>query len=193
MNAAVDELRDSERAKYERVWLQPEYRHANHGLGLWLCDRDLFPSSFASALDIGCGDGRLWRTWYEAGIDAHAVDHALNAPDIWLARSERFSLRCLWEMRFDRRFDLGVCADVMEHIPPSKVDDVLARIAEACDFVVFKIANYPSSFGDGALHLTLHNADWWLAKLQQHGTAAEHPERARAGVAEYVFTLKVKR
>lgn len=189
----LDQLAIDERAKYERVWMLPEYRLANHGLGLWLCDRDLFPANFASALDIGCGNGRLWRAWYESGIDAHAVDHALAAPDTWLAASVRFTRQCLWTMHFDRIFDVGVCADVMEHIPPEKVARVLARIAEACDFVVFKIANYPSAFGDAALHLTLQDADWWLAKLQQYGTAAEHPERARAGVAEYVFTLQVQR
>jgi 2-polyprenyl-3-methyl-5-hydroxy-6-metoxy-1,4-benzoquinol methylase len=165
------DLLDEERAKYEKVWALADYRRANHGLRLWQQHRDIFPASPHSALDIGCGNGRLFAQWNREGIDGHGVDFAANAPDAAHPNADKFSLQCLWTMELDRIFDLGCCTDVMEHIPPTEVDAVLTRIARHCRIVIFKIANYLSQYGDGKLHLTLHTADWWLAKLSEYGTA----------------------
>jgi SAM-dependent methyltransferase len=183
-------LRREELAKYIDVWSNPDYRVANQGLQLWNAFRSLFGYP-ASALDIGCGNGRLFKAWNAEGIEGHGVDFAPNALDVDHPNRDRFTLQCLWDMRFDRTFELGLCADVMEHIPPSKVDAVLACIAKACDLVVFEIANYPSVYGD--LHLSLHDADWWLAKLNEYGEAAYLPDVKRNGVREYVLTLKPRR
>ncbi len=180
----VDALEQSERAKYETVWNQPSYRTANQGLGLWQRARAIFGTP-TSALDIGCGNGRLMAAMLAEGIDAHGVDFAPNAPDA--GNAARVTNACLWDMQFDRRFELGVCADVMEHIPPERVDAVLQRIVDCCDVTVFEIANYPSIYGD--LHLTLQDADWWQAKLGEFGRAEFLPDASRKGVREYVFRL----
>ena len=46
---------------------------------------------------------------------------------------------CLWD--FCLKADIGFCVDVMEHIPPEKVGDVLDRIKDAVGRVFFQI-NY---------------------------------------------------
>lgn len=175
-----------ERAKYEHVWDIPSYRTRHHGLDMWRNHRELFPRQIESALDIGCGSGRLFKQWRAEGIEGFGVDFADNALDTDSNR-EHFFNACLWNMELGRQFDLGVCTDVMEHIPMINVDDVLQRIAMHCDTTIFKIANYPSVFGD--LHLTCKPADWWFERLSQFGRARQIP--FKTAHVEYVFQLDV--
>lgn len=165
-----------EQEKYERCWAMPEYRHACHALTLWEGRRDLFPASFASALDIGCGAGRLFTLWNEAGIDAWAFDIAPNCldPDVAAKWGHKLVVGTLWEMDWaGRRFDLGICTDVAEHWPPEHVQECLRRIGLCCDEVLFKVAHSPNQLGGEVLHLTLRPASWWIARMDALGGQAE--------------------
>ncbi len=157
---------NSERAKYDRVWRYPEYRLACHSLRLWKERQDLFPSGFSSALDIGCGLGLLIDEWNSAGIDAWGVDISRNCVD-----HSKVKYACLWEMSWPRRFEFGICTDVMEHIPICYVLDTLQRIAGCCDEILFKIAHEPNELDGKVLHLTLHPAGWWVDRMNEVGQA----------------------
>lgn len=179
---------DFERAKYQRVWAEPWYRVKAHGLMLWEHYRDIFPEHVGSAVDLGCGTGRLFAQWNAEGIDGHGVDFAGNAVDENIMRDygEKFHLECLWQMELHRKFDLGVCADVMEHIPEVHVADALKCIGRHCDVVVFKIANFPSYWRDDNLHPTQRPGDWWQAKLNEAGRVTELLSHSTAR-EEYLF------
>ena len=160
----------SEQAKYYAVWKAPEYRIRSHSLELWESHRHLFPKHFESALDIGCGLGRLMREWDKQGIDAWGVDIASNCLE---AKQEKFIEANLWEMDLGRRFDLGICTDVMEHIPPEYVKEVLKRILAHCDTTIFSIANCPSHWNGYDLHLTMQPLDWWVETFESVGPTPE--------------------
>ncbi len=164
----MDAVAEAERAKYEHVWQRPEYRVKAHGLDLWQNRREIFPEHIESAVDLGCGHGRLFAQWCEEGIDAEAVDFAEAAldPTIRAKWGDRFTLGCLWSLDLDRVFDLGVCADVMEHIPEEKVGKVLRRIGVYCRTAVFLIANHPSKSLGFDLHPTMRPDWWWAEKLR---------------------------
>ena len=171
-----DRVMLNERAKYDDVWQTEAYRVKAHGLAMWCDHREWFPETVYTALDLGCGHGRLFAHWNEAdGIDGHGVDfseHALDG-DIAAAWGHKFHLHCLWDFWLGRRFDLGVCADVMEHIPEDRVAPTLERIGLHCREVVFKIANHPSHYLGHDLHPTRREADWWEAQIEQAGGAVE--------------------
>jgi len=160
-----------EQAKYDAVWLLPEYRGKCHSLELFHNHQDLFPPQYKSILDIGCGRGRLIKVLSRLGLDTHGVDFSKNCldPDITENYPHRFHNQCLWEMDLNRVFDLGLCIDVMEHIPETKVMDVLHQIQIHCSIVIFRIANYPSNSLGHELHLTLKPAAWWLAHIAANG------------------------
>lgn len=178
------DLAAREREKYTEVWKDPDYRVRCHGLDLWSQERDLYGDKPASAIDFGCGTGRLVAQWQREGIDAIGVDIAATAPDPGLS----IVLANLWELELPRRYELGNCTDVMEHIPPVHVDAVLERIAAACERCVFKIANYPSMHGDGMLHLTMQPRGWWAERLSRLGSVCIPPYDSH-GVEEYIFQV----
>ncbi len=166
---------DIERAKYERVWALPEYRQVCHSLKLWEEHREWFPAEFALAVDLGCGLGLLFGLWNDQGIDAWGVDLAGNSLDPGVHKyGHKVIHASLWEITLPRCFDLGVCTDVMEHIPPDYVVITLESIARLCSEVLFKVAHGPTNdLGGSPLHLTLQPVDWWINQMKNIGGEAE--------------------
>ena len=164
-------IEETERAKYERVWQKDAYRQVCHSKVLWDEHRDCFPDEFDSVMDIGCGLGLMIAEWNELGKSAQGVDIA--APyclDDGVAKKYGSLVlnAAIWEMfiPYGRRLDVGVCADVMEHIPRDKVEDSLHHIAGCCKHVVFKIDHAQNSFIGETLHLTLEPVEWWLLQMR---------------------------
>ena len=105
----------------------------------------------ATVLDYGCGKGKLkealggpeWMREYDPAIDGKDA-----APE---------------------KADMVVCTDVLEHIEPEFLDNVLddiAKLAERAVFLVISIQPAEKVLADGRnAHLSLHDADWWRRKL----------------------------
>lgn len=68
--------------------------------------------------------------------------------------------------------DIVVCTDVMEHVEEPFVEQVIYDIARLANKAVFfQIATSPAkkTLPDGRnAHITLHDLNWWLAKLMNH-------------------------
>lgn len=181
----------SETAKYTRIWQVPAYRRKCHSLDLWRQRRDLFPATFASGIDLGCGLGRLVPEWLNTGIDAYGVDlvpaQSLE-PEIYAAYRERVFEATLWNFDPVRTFDVGVCTDVMEHLPEQHVPAALRGMATYCTHVVFKIANFQSRSLGEELHLTRHDAAWWEQQLRDAMGGTVRRVSYRTHKQEYVLT-----
>jgi len=67
-----------------------------------------------------------------------------------------------------------ICVDVLEHIEPDKLDNVLDHIASKTNKIFyFKVCLLPSfnSFEDGTnLHLIVEPKEFWLEKLSKYFT-----------------------
>lgn len=167
---AMDNLAKIEAAKYQRIWERPEYRRVSPGMmeverAQTICEFQ--PGQ--SLIDFGSGPARATKWFQDRGMDVLAIDFADNAreTDVPYIRA------CLWDLPDTvPTVDHGYCCDVMEHIPPMKVDAVLREIAgHVRNGCYFRIATRPDRMGKligMPLHLTVMNGDWWRVKLSEH-------------------------
>ena len=191
MTGDVSSLSDAERAKYREVWSDSRYRRACHSLDLWEHHRGFFPDyPISSAIDIGCGLGLLVNAWRRQGIQGWGLDLVEEAldPDILSRYRAYLIFASLWEWHPVQQWDLGVCSDVMEHIPEEMVSESLRRIYQACRITVFKIAHKDSCFLGHQLHLTQRPYAWWLAQMLAVGGEARYKGTvARSGEMDSVI------
>ena len=80
----------------------------------------LQPLAFTSVLDVGCGQGALLTDLQAAfpHIQAHGTDVSTSAVNLAQARVSggRFWVLDATQEHLDKKFDLVVCSDVLEHI-----------------------------------------------------------------------------
>ena len=112
----------------------------------------------ASVLDYGCGKGTLGRTLRDAGLDARDYD-----PAVW-----QFSA-------LPASADLVVSVDVMEHIEPDRLGEVLDHVASLTRKILFvAISTRPAKrwLSDGRnSHLIVEAGSWWRPKFEARGFA----------------------
>lgn len=142
-------------------------------------------------IDFGCGRGTLARIFslYTG------VDFASNAFPKRHGAEQSFveaNLDKLPDTIGSQRFDLGVCADVMEHIKPEEVDHTLISIMFTnCNRLLFAICCRESNWQDekGQLHLTVERPEWWHKKLNQIGEARWRVTASKVFGATVYFEL----
>lgn len=102
-------------------------------------------------LDYGCGKGTM-------------ADH-LDNVSLYDPCMPEFSRRP------EGTFDLVACCDVLEHVEPEYLDNVLDDIKQFADKAVFLvISTRPAgkTLPDGRnAHLIVEGIDWWRARLAQ--------------------------
>lgn len=169
----MDSVSIRELKKYQAMWSMPEYRKICHGLDFFIGHRHEM-GRFKSVLDIGCGTGRLLRYMVEKGYDAEGVDFAFNCLDEEVKKCDiypaiKFHEASIWEMNLERKFEVGICADVMEHIPEERINKTLANIHKHCSRTYYVIANYESKYLGHLLHVTRKPKEWWKEVLEGFG------------------------
>lgn len=167
----MKELAERERQKYERMWNVSAYRNYAPGEKLaHTAFSEMAMKPGDKLIDFGCGTGRPAMEFQRLGASVLGVDHATNCLD--QGSNITFLQCCLWDMPPNLLTDYGYCTDVMEHIPPEKVDAVLSEIKRIVrNKVFFQIATFPDGMGKRigeTLHLTVQHPDWWKAKLSEH-------------------------
>ncbi len=167
-------LEDREADKYREMWSHSEYRVLAPSLdhvGPAIVELGLRAGD--TLVDFGCGTARATKEFEDAGLTVLGIDIAPNA----LERNIYFVEASLWQetiVPVCRAFDAhwGFCVDVMEHIPPEKVDAVLSNIAKSVSrgayFCVDYVRDEMGILIGQPLHLTVRSPAWWLAKMQEH-------------------------
>ena len=119
-------------------------------------------------LDVGCGEG-VWRAPLRSlrpgmplpGLDAseYAVARYGRSRNIGLARFGQ-----LEHLRFDHRFDLIVCTDVLHYLKPAEIRAGLSGISDMLEGVAF-LEVFTSKDGvDGDLEGFRSRAPSWYLK-----------------------------
>lgn len=155
----------SEKEKYTILWGRPEGYGNNYDIPKgkevinFIVD-ELYLVGDESILDIGGGDGRLKKFF-----EGHAYTSLDIAPN---AGADIVADITGWKN--PGAYDIGMCCDVMEHIPPESVTNAINNIAQTCDRAAFMISTRPDRFGAKigmTLHLTVRPPRWWSKELHR--------------------------
>ena len=175
-------LEQREADKYRLMWEQPSYRDWAPGVDhVWGAVEKLGIRPNDSLMDFGCGTGRSVRKFLNFGVKAAGTDFAPNA----LEEDVPFTLCALWDIHHLAPIaDWAFCTDVMEHIPPERVDIVLQNISRTIGLrgAYFAIDSVPDRQGliiGQPLHMTVRPPAWWAEQLSKHFA---HVEQYEGGV-----------
>lgn len=125
---------------------------------------------FKSVLDVGCGIGTWLSVFKETsgidilGLDGDYVDRQLLKKNISLEYFRSQDLRASFSL--DKKFDLALCLEVAEHLPPSSADDLVDSLCRHSDQIVFSAA-VPDQGGQN--HLNEQWPSYWIEKFKKHG------------------------
>lgn len=116
-----------------------------------------------SILDYGCGQGSLKRALQPcvpSGVRIDEYDPAIPGKE-----------------RLPSFADLVVCTDVLEHIEPDRLDDVLEHLrllARKALLLVINLRPASKVLADGRnAHLIIESASWWRARVVAAGFALQ--------------------
>lgn len=201
----ADELALAERRKYMAMWERPEYHRYSPG-------KAHAPEAMArlgmkpgeTLYDLGCGAGAAIPLFVAHGLLVRGVDIAMSPALAAYAlettkhlpkhRRPVMTGACLWTLPLDwPRRDWVFCVDVLEHVPPAKVDAVLMHIHRLAGKAAYlSIHCHPDGCGaliGETLHLTVERPEWWLAKLG----GLFDVERIPAPASELTAIVRAKR
>lgn len=127
----------------------------------------------ASILDYGCGQS-IFLDCLDLGYAAelHRYDPAIPA----YARLP------------DKKVDLLVNIDVLEHIEEASLDAVLEEMRAACSDAIIVVDTSPAkhTLPDGRnAHVSLHPCSWWQERLSRHFGHLERVRTARRSRAAF--------
>jgi SAM-dependent methyltransferase len=134
-----------------------------------------------TVLDVGCGEA-AWRAPLRAlrpGIAYLGLDPSAYAVRRFgRSRGVRAgSLHELVALRFERPFDLVVCADVLHYVPASEVSRGLEALAALCGGVACLEVMTREDDPEGDLRGFLRRpADWYRRRFARAGFAACGPQ-----------------
>ena len=131
-----------------------------------------------SALDVGCGVGAWLSVLQERGVaDVLGFDGAWVDEKLLKIPADQFRRADLsGPLSLERRFDLAICLEVAEHLPPDRADGFVAELAGAADFVLFSAA---IPFQGGYGHVNEQWQSYWAARFARRGFAVRDWVRPR--------------
>jgi len=135
-----------------------------------------FAPDYRSCLELGCYDARSiqhlpHRPQRYLGLDADWGDGIALARNRWSGEAGFEFRRCTRaeEMALaGERFDLGICLETLEHIPPERVESYLVVLADAVDWLFVSVPNEK-----GPVFAAKHLAKLAVVGDPEHYTLAE--------------------
>lgn len=162
----MDQATIYEQTKFRRMFTFRQYKEHSPGI-------DVAPEAFLelrlrrgdSIIDYGCGIGDAVRYFRDRNLFARGVDLLDLFPAAIIAP--------LWDLPDSLEpSDFAFCVNVLECLPPDKLDAALSSIAQrTIKAGFFQISTVPDTLGrliGKKLHQVVQPMGWWQHKLLQH-------------------------
>ncbi|MGI8608623.1 MAG: class I SAM-dependent methyltransferase [Candidatus Dormibacteria bacterium] len=120
----------------------------------------------ATALDLGCAMGLLVEALRDRGVEAFGVDISEYAINNAREDIRPFVRQASGTDPLDRRYDVIICIEVLEHLSPNDAARTVENICAHTDDVIF--SSTPDDFRE-ATHLNVRRPDYWAGLFAQYG------------------------
>jgi SAM-dependent methyltransferase len=119
-----------------------------------------------TVLDVGCAFGFLVEALRDRGVDAFGLDLSPYAIGQVHDSVKEYCWVASILDPLPERYDLIVCHEMLEHLPPGDANAAIARMCGATDEVLF--SSTPDGY-DEDTHLNVQPVDYWASLFAQHG------------------------
>lgn len=119
-----------------------------------------------TVLDAGCAMGFLVEALRERGVEAWGVDISPYAISQVHPSVRDFCRIGSITEPFERRYDLIVCIEVLEHMPPDEGMRAITNLCAHSDDILF--SSSPDDFRE-ATHLNVQPPEYWAEHFARHG------------------------
>jgi hypothetical protein len=119
-----------------------------------------------TVVDAGCAIGMLVEALRERGVDAHGIDISSYAIEAVPAPLKQFCRQGSIAEPLERRVDLVVCIEVLEHMPSAEADRAIANFAAHTDDVLF--SSTPFDYREPT-HINVRMPEDWAEAFARHG------------------------
>lgn len=165
--------------RYRRLNAELHERHENYGTSgqrsVATVQKLIAEHDCKTLLDYGCGKQTLTKSL--TAVQCYLYDPAIEG------------------LEFPRVADIVTCTDVMEHVEPELVDDVLEHLFSFCKKVAYFVIcgeKCTRKMADGTnAHRTIESKEWWADKLIKYGDLYSM-KATREDVEEFAFLVKVR-
>lgn len=165
---AASNLADLYDAHYYRTYRGAPYERSDLWLTLFgaVADGIVREINPATALDVGCAIGLLVAALRERGVEAYGLDLSPYAVE---QVQEDVKAHCWAGSVLDaptRRYDLVICHEVLEHLPPEDAHRAVGNLCQMADDILF--SSSPDDFAEDT-HLNVRPPEYWAGLFAQHG------------------------
>ena len=119
-------------------------------------------------LDVGCGRGEYLREVISMGNDAFGVELSEVCSKKYLQDGPHACCSITDFAKSCSHFDKIYSTDVLEHIPPSELDNTLSCLSDIADEFLFLVATGSDKRDGVELHLSNHSFEEWNIILTKH-------------------------
>ena len=123
-----------------------------------------------SVIDAGCGSGRILFNLRELGCKrVHGIEYSKAAFEFMNASIKDYCHQGdMTDKSFevDNKYDVAICTEVAEHIPPVKSRSLVRNLCKCSDIIVFSAA--PVGQG-GTGHINCRPYEYWISLFKDDG------------------------
>ncbi|MFB6199893.1 MAG: class I SAM-dependent methyltransferase [Candidatus Nanohaloarchaea archaeon] len=120
-----------------------------------------------SIIDFGCGTGRFLKYYYDRDREILGLEKALTAFEEAVVPRDNLKEHDLRKpYRAEKNFDLGICIEVIEHLPESSEEALLDTLTTNVDVLVLTAATPGQG---GKHHVNEKPHEYWIKKVEKRG------------------------
>jgi SAM-dependent methyltransferase len=152
-------------------------------------------SPHATVLDVGCGTGLLLEGFLKKEIDARGIEISSEAIAAAAPSTRpRIQRGGLPHTGFQNRaFDLVLCIDVLEHLPPEETDRAILELARITrHHLVLSICLWhEGNARKDPTHINLHSKRYWRNKIGTLGFSTKPlPDGFPSGSNSFLISVE---